>query len=235
MNSKSATLSTCRPLICLVTDRQRLSPGIALDGQINNLVTFAASAAEAGIGVVQVRERDLSGRILMSLVSRCVEATAGSATHVVVNDRADVALASGAAGVHLREDSVEEERVRTLGPPAWLVSRAVHDPSKVLSMSSTLDYLVFGSVFSSPSKTMPCAPAGLGALGRVISQTGIPVLAIGGVCEGRLKEVWRTGAAGFAGIGLFIESARLRSNWTAGLTELVQRARQSFDSVEPRV
>ena len=72
MNSKSATLSTCRPLICLVTDRQRLSPGIALDGQINNLVTFAASAAEAGIGVVQVRERDLSGRILMSLVSRCV-------------------------------------------------------------------------------------------------------------------------------------------------------------------
>ena len=235
MNPKGETLSTRRPLICLVTDRQRLSPGVSLDCQVNNLVGFVTSAAEAGIGVVQVRERDLSGRILTSLVSRCVEATAGSATHVVVNDRADVALASGAAGVHLREDSVEEERARTLGPPAWLVSRAVHDPTKVLSMSSTLDYLVFGSVFLSPSKPMMAAPAGIGALGRVISQTGIPVLAIGGVCEGRLKEVWRTGAAGFAGIGLFIESARLSSNWTAGLTELVQRARQSFDSVGPHV
>ena len=59
MNPKGETLSTRRPLICLVTDRQRLSPGVALDGQINNLVTFAASAAEAGIGGVQVSERAL--------------------------------------------------------------------------------------------------------------------------------------------------------------------------------
>ena len=235
MNPKGAALSTRRPLVCLVTDRQRLSPGIALDGQINNLVTFVTSAAEAEIGVVQVRERDLSGRVLTSLVSRCVEATTGSATYIVVNDRADVAVASGAAGVHLREDSVEEERVRTIGPPSWLVSRAVHDPSKVLSMSLTLDYLVFGTVFSSPSKTMTGAPTGLGALGRVISQIDTPVLAIGGVSEGRLKDVWRAGAAGFAGIGLFIESARASSNWTTGLTGLVQRVRQSFDSVKPHV
>ena len=89
MNPKGAALSTRRPLICLVTDRQRLSPGIALDGQINNLVTFVTSAAEAEIGVVQVRERDLSGRVLTSLVSRCVEATTGSATYIVEQCQTD--------------------------------------------------------------------------------------------------------------------------------------------------
>ena len=82
---------------------------------------------------------------------------------------------------------------------------------------------------------MTGAPTGLGALGRVISQIDTPVLAIGGVSEGRLKDVWRAGAAGFAGIGLFIESARASSNWTTGLTGLVQRVRQSFDSVKPHV
>ena len=102
-------------------------------------------------------------------------------------------------------------------------------------MSLTLDYLVFGTVFPSPSKTMTDVPAGHGVLERVISQTELPVLAIGGVNEDRFKEMWIAGAAGFAGIGLFIESARLSSNWTAGLTELVQRARQSCDSVGPHV
>ena len=235
MNPKGETLSTRGPLICLVTDRQRLSPGASLDCQINNLVTFVTSAAVAGIGVVQVRERDLSGRVLTSLVSRCVKATAGSAMHVVVNDRADVALASGAAGVHLREDSVKAERVRTISPPSWLVRRAVHDSSMVLSMSSTLDYLVFGTVFPSPSKAMTDVPAGLGVLERVISQSEIPVVAIGGVNEDRLKKVWMVGAAGFAGIGLFIESARAGSTWTAGLTDLVQRVRRSFDSARSHV
>ena len=47
MNPKGATLSTCRPLICLVTDRQRLSPGVSLDCQVNDLVGFVTSAAEA--------------------------------------------------------------------------------------------------------------------------------------------------------------------------------------------
>jgi len=98
-----------------------------------------------------------------------------------------------------------------------------------------LDYLVFGTVFPSPSKPMTDVPAGLGVLERVISQTELPVLAIGGVNEDRLKEVWMAGAAGFAGIGLFIESARASSTWTAGLTCLVRRVRRSFDSVGSHV
>jgi thiamine monophosphate synthase len=82
---------------------------------------------------------------------------------------------------------------------------------------------------------MTDVPAGVGVLKRVISQTEIPVLAIGGVNEERLKEVWMAGAAGFAGIGLFIESAREGSTWTVGLTALVQRVRRSFDSARPHV
>ena len=63
MNSKSATLSTCRPLICLVTDRQRLSPGVSLDCQVNNLVGFVTSAAEAGIGVPVPPDHNRTGQL----------------------------------------------------------------------------------------------------------------------------------------------------------------------------
>jgi thiamine monophosphate synthase len=63
----------------------------------------------------------------------------------------------------------------------------------------------------------------------------VPVLAIGGVSEERLEAVWRTGAAGVAGIGLFIDAARSGNEWAAGLGRLVDRARQSFDTFPPLV
>ncbi|MDP7294110.1 MAG: thiamine phosphate synthase, partial [Vicinamibacterales bacterium] len=100
-----------RPLLCLVSDRHRLSP--------------AASAAR------QLDDRDLPGRTLTDLVARCVHAAEGSETRVVVNDRVDVALAAGAAGVHLREDSVDAVRARALGGRGWLVTRAVHDATEI--------------------------------------------------------------------------------------------------------
>src|SRR5262245_43515141 len=90
-------------MIYLVTDRGRL----AADGDsIDRLVGFVSSAAEAGIDLIQIRERDLAAGQLFELTQRCVQAVRGTATKIVVNDRIDVALAAGAHGVHLRGDSL---------------------------------------------------------------------------------------------------------------------------------
>ena len=96
-------------MICLVTDRRRLS--IAAD-DIDRLVDLVAAAARAGIDLIQIRERDLDARQLAALVRRCVDAVEGTGTKVLVNDRADVAIAAGAHGVHLRGDSIAAPAVR---------------------------------------------------------------------------------------------------------------------------
>ncbi|HAK56640.1 MAG TPA: thiamine phosphate synthase [Acidobacteria bacterium] len=225
----------CRPLICLVSDRHRLSPAASTVRQLDDLVGLVAAAAAAGVDIVQVRERDLPGRTLTDLVGRCVHAADGSPTRVVVNDRVDVALAAGTAGVHLREDSVAAGRARALGRRGWLVTRAIHDATEISEQLAGVDLAVFGSVFPTVSKPAGHGVAGLSALGAAAREAAVPVLAIGGVSEERLEAVWRAGAAGVAGIGLFIDAARSGHEWAVGLGRLVDRVRQSFDTLQPLV
>ena len=191
-------------LICLVTDRRRLSPGAGAAESCDRLVRLVAAAARAGIDMVQVREPDLTARDLESLAERCVDAARG--VRVLVNDRVDVALASGASGVHLRSDSVEGTTARAAASPGFVIGRSVHglDEAVAASRSGALDYLIFGSIFSTASKPAGHAPAGLEALSRMCAAVPIPVLAIGGVTLERAPDVARTGAAGVAAIGLFL-------------------------------
>jgi thiamine-phosphate diphosphorylase len=123
---------------------------------------------------------------------------------VVVNDRVDVALACGADGVHLRHDSVRVQAVRTIAPHGFLVGRSVHGPAEAEG-AGPVDYLIAGTVFPTPSKPAATPTLGLDGLAEVVRTVPIPVLAIGGITRDRLDEVATTGAAGVAGIGLFIE------------------------------
>jgi thiamine-phosphate diphosphorylase len=124
-----------------------------------------------------------------------------------VNDRADVALAGSAAGVHLRADGPETARVRALGPPGWLVGRSVHAAGEVASAHEA-DYLVFGTVFPTASKGFDVPVAGLDALADVTSRTAVPVLAIGGIDAARASACVAAGAAGVAGISVFFPDGR---------------------------
>jgi len=188
----------------MISDRRRFG-----DRGGHALVFAVGAAAKAGIDLVQVRESDLEGGALVRLVTRCVEAARGSRTRVLVNDRVDVALAAGASGVHLRGDSVPASRVRAIAPPAFLIGRSVHsvDESRRVADDGGLDYLMFGSVFATASKP-GVAPAGLQALCEVAAATTLPVLAVGGITETTARDLRRTGAAGFAAIGLFAEADR---------------------------
>lgn len=123
---------------------------------------------------------------------------------MVVNDRLDVALAAGAHGVHLRADSFAAPQARGCAPSPFLIGRSVHSVAEAADASAAggLDYLVFGTVFPTPSK--PGLPAaGVAGLAAVAAATTLPVLAVGGVTERQAGQVMSAGAAGIAAISMF--------------------------------
>jgi len=207
-----------RPVICMITDG-RLTAARDRDA----LVERVASAARAGVDLIQIREHAIDDRALAAVVSDCARAVRETRARVLVNDRLDVALAAGAHGVHLRSDSVPAPRVRAIVPPGFLLGRSVHDISQTeaAARAGGLDYLVFGTTFATASKPGH-APAGIAALRDVVEASTLPVLAVGGILVNRLAPVAATGAAGFAAIGLFCDASDLN-----GTMRAVHRAWQS--------
>jgi thiamine-phosphate diphosphorylase len=224
---KAAFSAGGRAVICLVTDGARLARQQSGARMHDLVVAQVREAAAAGVDLVQVREPSLEGASLLCLVERCVAVASGSETRVVVNDRLDVALAAGGHGVHLKGESFGSERVRALAPPPFLVGRSVHDAAEVASAvaGGALDYLVAGTIFASGSKPGR-TPAGVGELTRMVAAAGpVPVLAIGGMSVESAGEAARAGAAGLAGIEVFMPGAG-----RPPLVDTVHRLRRAFDS-----
>ena len=145
-----------RGILCLVTHGERIAARFGAAGRAveDLLVAQVRDAADAGVELVQIRELDLDTRDLCRLVERCLDAASRPATRIVVNDRADVAIATGADGVHLRADSYAAGRVRAIAPAGFIVGRSVHDPVEAgaVAAAGSVDYLIAGTVFASPSK-----------------------------------------------------------------------------------
>lgn len=190
-------------LVCCVTDRRRFGLSSAA------LIDCVRWAADAGADLIQVRERDLTDRALADLVRALVAATADSSARVLVNDRVDVALAAGAAGVHLRADSLPASAVRSLALPPFVVGRSIHSLTEahLAAAQGGCDYLVFGTVFPSRGKPDGHPVAGVAALRAVCRSVDVPVLAIGGIDAARARDAAAAGAAGVAGVELFMTAA----------------------------
>ena len=140
------------PILCLVTDRVALARALGDAGPaLDALERQVAAAIDAGVDLVQLRERDLEAGRLRDLAGAWAERARGSATRIVVNDRLDVALIAGAHGVHLRGESYSPAAARVLSPGGFLVGRSVHSASAAASAAEA-DYLVIGTVFATPSK-----------------------------------------------------------------------------------
>jgi thiamine-phosphate pyrophosphorylase len=220
-----------RPLVCLITDRRRLSTsGTCAAGDLPDLV---ARAARAGVDLVQIRERDLAGGALHALVLACLEAAAGTGARVLVNDRLDVALAAGAAGVHLRGDGFHAPDVRAIAPAGFLVGRSVHSPEEASAAAARggLDFLIAGPVCATRSKAPGHPLLGFDGLARVVAAAaGLPVLAVGGMSVATAAPAAVAGAAGLAGIDLFAGSS---AGAAPDPEQTVRELRQTFDSVRP--
>jgi len=182
--------------ICYITDRRSLEP--------KPLLPFIVEAVAAGVDLVQIREKDLATRELLKLVEETVSAAAGTSTRVVVNDRLDVALAAGAAGVHLGTQSLPATVVRQHVPSGFLIGVSCHSLEEaVAAEQADANYVLLGPIFETPSKLAFGPPLGLGKVREVAARVKLPILALGGITVERVKPCLEAGAKGIGGISIF--------------------------------
>jgi len=213
------------PIVCVIT-RGRGTRG---SQEQLTLLRRLGAAMHAGATMIQVRERHMDDRSLLAFVRELVAASHGTTSRVVVNDRADIALAAGAHGVHLKSDGVAVADVRRLLPADAIVGRSVHgvDEASAVAAAGACDYLIFGTVFPSSSKTEDHPVAGIDALTRVSRSVQLPVVAIGGINVSRAIAAQKAGAAGVAAISLFTEAPEM--------DRVVQELRHALTSKEGNV
>ena len=197
------------------------------------------AAVAAGVDWVQIREKDLSGRELLALAKEAVgiantqahESAAGrTASQIIVNDRLDIALAAGAAGVHLGRESLSAQDVvrwcrRENAPAEFLVGVSCHSLEEAREAHTAgAGYIYFGPVFDTPSKRAMGQPQGIARLAEICRSVTIPVLAIGGISEENAADCIRAGAAGIAAIRMFQEPQPI------ALQDVVERLRVGLRS-----
>jgi thiamine-phosphate pyrophosphorylase len=190
--------------ICIVT-RGRGAPG---SEERVRLLGRLAAAAHAGADMVQIRERQFDDRSLLRFAQEVIEAVRPAGARVLVNDRLDIALASGADGVHLKSDGPPVVEVRRIVPQGFTIGRSVHSDDEATAVESAggCDYLIFGTVFHSARKPDDHVIAGTDALRRICALVSLPVIAIGGISVARVPEIVAAGAAGVAAISLFADA-----------------------------
>jgi thiamine-phosphate pyrophosphorylase len=163
----------------------------------------------AGLRAVQLREKDLDARELLTLADTLREATRRHGARLLVNDRADVALAAGADGVQRTHTSLPVSALRAITPAGFLVGASVHSEAEARDAAAQdADFIVFGPVYDTPSKRRYGPPQGLAALETVARAVSRPVLAVGGLTPARVPDVLAAGAAGVAVIGAIYAAPR---------------------------
>lgn len=175
----------------LVTDRRA-----TLGRPLPELVETCLAA---GLGAVQLREKDLPVRDLLGLAGALRRATVARGARLLVNDRLDVALAVGADGGHLPGDGLAADDARRVLGPGALIGVSTHAVAEAeAAAAGGADFLVFGPVYETPAKRVFGPPQGLTALEAVCRRVPVPVFAIGGLSAARVGEARRAGAAGIA-------------------------------------
>ena len=169
-------------------------------GDPDRIAILAGAAARGGAWGFYLREPALSARALAECVAELRAAHA--ALRLVVGDRVDVALAGGAFGVELGEQSLPAGRVRRFAGDCLRIGRSVHDVAGARQAAAEgVDWLLYGHVFPTAAKRDE-PPRGLAGLRDAVTAAGsTPVLAIGGIDAERIPEILPTGARGVAVIG----------------------------------
>jgi len=169
--------------------------------------SWCAALAAAGVDGLLLRDRDLADRRRLAR-AEAARAAFGRPGVVLAHGRLDLALASGADGVHLPAEGLPLAPLRAVAPTELLWGRATHSVEEVArARDEGCDYALFGPVFSTPSKAGRIEPRGISSLAEAVSQ-GLPVIAIGGVDGGNAASVIAAGAWGIAAIRLFSHPGR---------------------------
>lgn len=165
-------------------------------------------AITGGVGAVQLREKDLAAGELLALAEELHAITQAAGVPLLVNDRIDVALAVGAEGVHLPAHALPVKRARQLLGPGPLIGVSTHSLEEaLLAQEEGADFLLFGPIFSTPSKDRYGSPQGLERLQALRRRVALPLFAIGGITPSNVTQLWAHGVDGVAVISALMTAA----------------------------
>jgi thiamine-phosphate pyrophosphorylase len=205
------TLNLSKPILYLITQGATAETTTPQCPEFLAILQQTAAAVDAGVQLIQIREKQLAARILFELTAAVVSIARGSGTRVLVNDRADIAAGAGADGVHLATSSLTPDVIRKAFGARFLIGVSTHSLIEARNARSQLaDFAVFGPVFASPSKAKYGSPVGLPRLAEAARElAGFPMFALGGISVENMNECLLAGASGIAGISLFEEPSGL--------------------------
>jgi len=182
----------CDFSLYLITDLNVLPPGRSLPEAVRE-------ALIGGVKCVQLREKELAPKTLFPLAMELRNLTREYGAKLFINDRADLALACDADGVHLTTNSLPTTVVREILGPDKLIGVSTHSPEEISrAQEEGADFVTFGPIFFTASKAAYGPPVGLQKLREACSRTGLPVFALGGIKLGLVDDVMASGASGVA-------------------------------------
>jgi thiamine-phosphate pyrophosphorylase len=178
-------------------------------------------AGRAGISAVQFREKDLSLRKQLTLASEIAAVTKALGMKLFINDRIDLCLALDAEGVHLSSSGIPVGVARKMVGAKKGIGVSCHSLEEVQRAEAEgADFAVLGPVYETPSKRRYGAPLGLDYFKKVKEKTSLPLFAIGGVSQSRLREVFAAGADGVAMISTIVSAKEVFERSRALLNEI---------------
>ncbi len=187
------------PRLYLLTDRHQTLQ--------RSLASVLTQAVEAGVRMVQIREKDLGTRDLISLVHRLLPVVKQQQGTVLLNDRIDLVIALGVDGVHLRADSLPVSTARRLLGDGYLIGISTHSVEEArIAEAEGADLIVLGPIFDTPSKRSYGTPLGVHVLDEACRTIRLPIFAIGGITSPRVPQVLSSGAYGVAVISSILQS-----------------------------
>lgn len=185
-----------KPLIYLITDGEMTAENYAKKSlETLDLIKHAVAAK---ISLIQIREKQISAKAVFELALQAAKITKTSATKLLISDRADIALAANADGVHLTANSLSADVIRANFPKDFIVGVSTHSLEKAeIAKNQGADFATFSPIFHSPNKGKP---VGLDALREVCEKLKpFPIIALGGIDGTNYREVLQI-ADGFAAI-----------------------------------
>lgn len=181
----------------LVTDR-----GLAGERSIEDIVK---EAVEGGVTMVQLREKDIATRDFIALALRLKDVLKPYGVPLIINDRVDVALASGAEGVHIGQSDMPYAIARKLLGPSKIIGLSVENFEHIEEANSLdVDYIGVSPVFATPTKTDTAEPFGLDGLRKAVRMSVHPTVAIGGMNERTAADVMACGTDGIAVVSAIV-------------------------------
>ena len=167
--------------------------------QRTKILKLIENAVEAEIALIQIREKKLSARLVFELAAEAVKLARGTGTNILVNDRADIAFAAGAGGVHLTCRSLSADVIRRSFHDDFIIGVSAHTIEQAeLAKKLGADFATLSPIFDSPGKHNAL---GLDKLREVCEKLKpFPVIALGGIDATNYRSVSAAGASGFAAI-----------------------------------